>query len=56
VADALGTDGEGLADGLGAGGFSGVVGEAQAGGAGLGIKGAEGLGTGYALVAAQAWA
>jgi hypothetical protein len=31
VADALGADGERLADGLGAGGFAGVVGEAQAG-------------------------
>ena len=31
VADALGADGERLPDGLGAGGFAGVVGEAQAG-------------------------
>ena len=38
VADALGADGERLPDGLGAGGFAGVVGEAQAGVAGLGVE------------------
>ena len=54
VADALGADGERLPDGLGAGGFAGVVGEAQAGLRGLGIEGAEGLGAGAALVAAEA--
>ena len=54
VADALGADGERFADGLGAGGFAGVVGEAQAGGAGLGVEGAEGLGAGAALVTAEA--
>ena len=40
VADALGADGKRFPDGLGAGGFAGVVGEAQAGGAGLGRRGA----------------
>ena len=32
MADALGADGERFPDGLGAGGFAGVVGQAQAGG------------------------
>ncbi len=54
VADALGADGEGFPDGLGAGGFAGVVGEAQAGGAGFGVEGAKGLGAAAALVAAKA--
>ena len=54
VADALGADGEGLPDGFGAGGFTGVVGEAQTGFAGAGVEGAEGLGAGASLVAAEA--
>src|SRR5208283_5044840 len=56
MADALRTDGEGLPDGLGAGGFAGVVGEAQARFACLGIEGAKGRGAGAALVATQSYA
>ena len=47
-------DGERFANGLGAGGFAGVVGEAQAGLRCLGKEGAERLGAGPPLVAAQA--
>ena len=54
VADALRADGERLPDGLGPGGFAGVVGQAQSGLRGLGIERAKGLGAGAALVAAQA--
>ena len=54
MADALGADGERFPDGFGAGGFAGVVGEAQTGGAGLGVEGAEWLGAGDALVSAEA--
>jgi len=54
VADALGADGESFPDGLGAGGFAGVAGEAQAGGLGAGVEMAERLGTGAAFVAAEA--
>jgi len=53
VADAFGADVESFPDGLGAGGFAGVIGEAQAGGLGAGVEVAERLGTGAALVAAE---
>ena len=53
VADTLGSDGERLPDGLGAGGFAGVVGEAQAGGLGSRVEMAERLGAGATFVSAK---
>ena len=52
MANALRADGKRLPNGLGAGGFSGVVGQAQAGPRGLRIEVAEGLGAAAPLVAA----
>ena len=46
VADALGADGERLSNGLGAGGFAGVIGEPQACRACLRVECAKGLGAG----------
>ena len=54
MADALGADGKCFSNGVGAGGFAGVVGEAQACAACLLVEGAKGLGAGAALVSAEA--
>ena len=53
MADALGADGESLPDGLGAGGFTGVVGEAEAGRLGSRVEVAEWLGGAATLVTAE---
>ena len=52
--DAFGADGEGFADGFRAGGFPGVVGEAETGLGRRGIILAEGFGARLALVSAEA--
>ena len=54
MADALGADGECFPDGFRAGGFAGVISEAQASGFGAGEKVAEGFGAGAALISAEA--
>ena len=53
VADALGADGESLPEGFRAGGFAGMVGEAEACVAGASVESTEGLGAGAALVATE---
>ena len=54
MAQTLGADAEGFPDGFGAGGFPGVVGKAEAGGARFGVDGAERFGAGAPFVAAKA--